>query len=84
MVAESLDEVRKLEDGLTEMRAVIDSRKGEYDALIFPGGSGNGEATALGEVGLDAVRAHVAAGGGYIGTCGGSFLAIQHLLLYGE
>jgi actinin alpha len=34
VVAESLDEVRKLEDGLTEMRAVIDSRKGEYDALM--------------------------------------------------
>lgn len=39
---------------------------------------------AIGEEGMDAVKAHLVAGGGYIGTCGGAFLAIQHLKLYGE
>lgn len=42
-----------------------------------------GQATAIGEEGLAAVRRFVAAGGAYIGTCGGAFLALQHLLLYG-
>ena len=31
-----------------------------------------------------AVRAFVAAGGGYIGTCGGAFLGLQHLFFFGE
>lgn len=55
-----------------------------FDVVIFPGGSGGGQAKALGEAGMAAVRAFVQAGGGYIGTCGGAFLALQHLLLYGS
>ena len=51
-------------------------KPGDFDVLVFPGGSGNGQATALGESGLAAVRAFVTAGGGYIGTCGGAFLGI--------
>lgn len=30
------------------------------------------------------MRAFVSEGGGYIGTCGGAFLAMTHLHLYGE
>ena len=54
------------------------------DLVIFPGGSGGGQAQALGPAGMAAVRAFVHGGGGYIGTCGGAFLAIQHLKLYGD
>jgi len=52
-----------------------------YDVVLFPGGGGAGEADALGSAGLAAVRAFVAAGGGYVGICAGAFLAIQHLEL---
>lgn len=54
------------------------------DVVIFPGGSGSGQASSLGPEGIAAVRSFVQAGGGYIGTCGGAFLAIKDLLLYGE
>jgi len=54
-----------------------------FDAVLFPGGSGSGQARALGAAGMGAVRAFVAGGGGYVGTCGGAFLALEHLMLYG-
>lgn len=55
-----------------------------FDVAVFPGGSGNGMAKALGEDGLASVRSFVSAGGGYMGTCGGAFLGISHLYFYGE
>lgn len=54
-----------------------------FDAVFFPGGYGSTQAEALGLAGMAAVRAFVAGGGGYIGTCGGAFLALKGLLLYG-
>ena len=56
----------------------------EYDVLVFPGGSGTGQSDALGSKGRAAVVAFVRAGGGYIGTCGGAFLGLQHLKFYGD
>ena len=58
--------------------------RSDYEIIVFPGGSGNGQATAIGTKGLDAVRNFVKNGGGYIGTCGGAFLGIQHLMFYGN
>ena len=55
-----------------------------FDLVVFPGGSGTGQANALGAAGQAAVKNFVHAGGGYIGTCGGAFLAIKHLGLFGE
>ena len=46
----------------------------DFDVLIFPGGSGNGEASALGAEGGAAVEEFVARGKGYIGICAGSYL----------
>ena len=45
------------------------------DVLIHPGGSGGGQARALGPERREAVRRFVADGGGYIGICAGSYLA---------
>lgn len=53
------------------------------DLLIFPGGSGNGQATALGDYNLALILSWVNAGGSYIGTCGGSFLGMSHIGFYG-
>ena len=47
-------------------------------------GSGNGQAEAIGEVGMQHVRDFVSAGGGYIGTCGGAFLGLSHIHFYGN
>ena len=55
-----------------------------YDVVVFPGGSGGGQAEAVGEAGLGALRRFVAGGSGYIGTCGGAFLGLQHVLFYGS
>ena len=55
---------------------------GQHDIVVFPGGSGNGQASAVTPAGLTALRNFVSAGGGYIGTCGGSFLGLQHVGFY--
>ena len=47
-----------------------------YDVVMFPGGGGDGQATALGQAGCAQVEQFVANGGGYIGTCAGAYLGI--------
>ncbi|GMI19722.1 hypothetical protein TeGR_g1070 [Tetraparma gracilis] len=54
------------------------------DLVIFPGGSGTGQANAIGEVGLALILSWVNAGGAYIGTCAGAFLGMSHIGFYGE
>jgi len=46
-----------------------------YDVLVFPGGSGSGQSKGIGEAGLKNVRNFVSNGGGYVGICGGAYLA---------
>jgi glutamine amidotransferase-like uncharacterized protein len=46
-----------------------------FDLVVFPGGSGQRQATALRDKGRQAVREFVRAGGGYVGICAGAFLA---------
>ncbi|MDR2744331.1 MAG: hypothetical protein LBB66_03910 [Desulfovibrio sp.] len=46
--------------------------------LLVPGGSARRKALALGEKGLEAVRAFVERGGNYLGFCGGAGLALSH------
>ena len=45
------------------------------DVVVFPGGSGSGQAKSLQEAGRQKVREFVKNGGGYLGICGGSYLA---------
>lgn len=46
-----------------------------FDVIVQPGGSGGGQGNALGEEGRKQEREFVHKGGGYIGICGGSYLA---------
>lgn len=46
-------------------------------ALLVPGGSARLKALALGDKGRDAIRSWVAAGGVYLGFCGGAGLALS-------
>ena len=47
----------------------------EFDVVIFPGGSGGGQAKSLGKTGREIVRKFVTDGGGYIGICAGAYPA---------
>jgi glutamine amidotransferase-like uncharacterized protein len=50
---------------------------GGCDVVMFPGGGGSTQAKSLQQAGCAQVERFVAAGGGYIGTCAGAFLAVQ-------
>lgn len=49
-----------------------------YDVIVFPGGSGSGQSKGIGEAGLKNVRDFVSNGGGYVGICGGAYLACSN------
>jgi hypothetical protein len=46
-----------------------------FDVVMFTGGSGSGQARALGQTGCREVKQFVEKGGGYVGICAGSYLA---------
>jgi type 1 glutamine amidotransferase len=51
---------------------------GAYDVLVFPGGTGSGQAKGIGEAGAKNVREFVSNGGGYVGICAGAYLACSN------
>jgi glutamine amidotransferase-like uncharacterized protein len=56
-------------------KEIRDGRLETYAVVIHPGGSGSGQAKALGEEGREKVRQFVEGGGGFIGICAGAYLA---------
>lgn len=50
----------------------------QFDALIFPGGSGSKQAAGLGERGRENVRNFVREGGSFLGICAGCYLACEN------
>lgn len=46
-----------------------------FDIIVFSGGSGSGQAKAIGEAGRANVKKFVENGGGYLGICAGAYLA---------
>lgn len=46
-----------------------------FDVLIVGGGSGSGEAKAIGKAGAAAIKAFIKRGGGYVASCAGAYLA---------
>ncbi len=49
-----------------------------FHVVVFPGGGGSKQAAAIGAGGARSVREFVKGGGGYLGVCGGAFLASAH------
>lgn len=47
----------------------------QFDVVVFCGGTGGGQAKAIGEAGTKAVQEFVRKGGGYVSSCAGSYLA---------
>lgn len=50
----------------------------QFDVLFVPGGSGSKQASAMTPDGREAVRDFVRKGGGFVGVCGGAYLATSH------
>jgi hypothetical protein len=82
---QSRDEVAAVVDAAPDMvlhhlgpadmtRAVL----GRFHVVVFPGGGGSKQAAAIGSGGRRSVREFVKEGGGYLGVCGGAFLASAH------
>lgn len=65
-------DIERLE--LLDGPAVAALTRAEFDVVVFPGGSGSGQASALGPDGKAAVESFVAAGGGLYATCAGGYL----------
>jgi len=51
----------------------------QFQIVCFGGGSGRGQLRSLEASGAEEVRRFVSEGGGFIGVCGGAFLACQRL-----
>ena len=72
---------RVLEECVVERIGAADVRDGvlgQFDVVLFPGGSGSKQGGALGVDGRDRVRSFVSSGGGYIGVCAGAYLALHN------
>lgn len=50
----------------------------QFDAIVFPGGSGSKQAQAIGPAGQRHVRDFVRTGGGCLGVCAGAYLCSAH------
>ena len=77
----NLDRVFAKTKSLMRRVGVADIRDGvlgQFDMVIFPGGSGSKQAAALEEEGREVVKQFVEAGGGYVGICAGAFLAASN------
>lgn len=58
-------------------RSIRSGALGSMRALLVTGGRGSRQGRALGEEGREAIRRFVREGGGYVGICAGSYLAMQ-------
>lgn len=68
-------ESRKIEVSRIMAEEIRDGKLAGVQVLVHPGGSGGGQGRALGEEGRKAVRDFVSKGGGFLGVCGGAYLA---------
>lgn len=67
----------ELEAARIETSAAREGKLDEWDVVIFPGGTGGGQAKALGVEGGKAVEDYVAAGHGVIAICAGGYLVAE-------
>jgi hypothetical protein len=70
-----LPEAKRFDVATISAKEIRDGGLGKFDVLIHPGGSGSGQAKALGEEGRQRVRQFVERGGGFVGICAGAYLA---------
>jgi glutamine amidotransferase-like uncharacterized protein len=51
---------------------------GQFDVVVFPGGTGTGTARTIEKKGRSVVRKFVSDGGGLLGICAGAYFATRH------
>ena len=73
LVHDSPEMELKLLDGKAVRAGALDG----LDVLVMPGGDSKLQFTSLGPDGINRMKKFVAAGGGYIGTCGGCYLLLD-------
>ncbi len=73
--AEAVERVPGFEVRLVTGEDIRAGKLKDFRVLIQPGGSGSGQAKALGQEGRERVKEFVKQGGGYIGICAGAYLA---------
>lgn len=73
LVHDSPEMELKLLDGKVVRAGGLDG----LDVLVMPGGDSKLQFTSLGPDGISRMKKFVAAGGGYIGTCGGCYLLLD-------
>lgn len=74
-VLETADNCLVRQVGSHDIRAGVLS---QFDIIVHPGGSGSGQAKALGKSGRAAEVQFVRRGGGYLGVCAGAYLAASN------
>lgn len=62
--------------GRVKAAEIRDGRLVGFDVLIQPGGGGGTQGRTLGDAGRERVREFVKRGGGYVGLCAGTYLAV--------
>ena len=69
-----MDQAEGVEASFVDGEAIRNGALERADILVMPGGKSNVEAAELGERGQRELRAFIARGGSYIGSCAGAFL----------
>ena len=74
-ITEQLGKVKDIDLKVVSGKDILSGALAHADVVIFSGGSGSKQAAAIGDSGRETVRKFVSDGGGYVGICGGAFLA---------
>jgi putative intracellular protease/amidase len=74
-ITEQLGKVKDVKLTVVSGKQIVAGALDDYDVVIFSGGSGSKQSAGIGNEGIEAVRKFVKNGGGYVGICGGAFLA---------
>lgn len=74
-ITEQLGKVRDIKLTIVKGPEIAAGALEDFDVVIFGGGSGSKQAAGIGDAGREQVRKFVKNGGGYIGICGGAYLA---------
>jgi glutamine amidotransferase-like uncharacterized protein len=74
-ITEQLGKVKDVKLTIVKGPEIASGVLKDYDVVIFSGGSGSKQAAGIGGAGREEVQKFVKNGGGYIGICGGAYLA---------
>lgn len=74
-ITEQLGKVKDVKLTIVKGPEIAGGMLRDFDVVIFSGGSGSKQAAGIGDAGREAVQKFVKSGGGYVGICGGAYLA---------